>query len=328
MQSVDVDSQTTLPVDFNTSNELLFQKSITADGVEKTGYSIQTRDLCDGNIEFGGRKQNTEAKFVEEKDPGTGLFAENRTSPLVVDAEIQDLDDGVYTYNLRTLHEGIFSLYISYGDRDKTCTFNVAVSGTPGEDAVVSMGVSLSGVVNLATDPRSTGDGCFYGVVKNGVVVLPLTSAPTVGPTVLSLPPTEDDQTALFVGSIGGGTVGFCVLVAAVFIIIYRRRWIRDKQFIEEGKAYKLDANTKFNTNDELSRVGRDLLAARAGILRARAQRATDKRTKELGKLENEYEELQEQIRLAKQRLQRMDPGPGEHIEAGSARPTPKKMEF
>ena len=331
MQSVDVDSTTTLPVDFNTTSEPVFQKTMTADGIEKNGYTIQTRDLCDSNIEFGGRLQNTEAKFVEERDPVTGQFAEGRDRPLVIDAEIEDSEDGTYTYNLRTLHPGLFSLYLSYGDRDKSCTFSVSVDNVTNATADIVLGVSLSGVVNLATDPRSTGDGCFYGVVKEGLLVAPLTPAPTVGPTSLSLPPVESDETAVFVGAIGGGTVGFCVLIAAVFIVVYRRRWIRDKEYIEDGKAYKLDSNTKFNTNDELSRVGRDLLAARAGILRARAQRATDQRTKELGRLETESEELMEQVRIAKQRIEAMDQSP----RAGAARapptnakPPPRKMEF
>ena len=290
MQSVDVESSVTTAVDFNNTEAAQVPKTIIGDGEESTGYTIQTRDICLFDIEFGNRAQNTAGKFVEETDPITGLYANNRTDPLIVDAEVVDSDDGTYTYNLKVLDDGIFSLHFFYGDRDKTCTFSVDFLGV------------------VTTGPGS--DGCFYGSVLRAVQVFPLTAAPTVGPTVLSLPPTESDDTALFVGAIGGGTLGFLGVIAAVFVIVFRRRWQRDKEFIEEGAAYKLEAITNYNENDKVSVVGRQLLASRAAIMRARAQRDNIQRSKELGALENEQEELQEQIRVAKQRLQSAMPAP------------------
>lgn len=287
MQSVDVESSVTTAVDFNNTEAAQTPKTIIGDNSETAGYTIQTKDICLFDIEFGNRAQNTGGKFVEERDPQTGELAKNRTSPLIIDADVVDSQDGKYSFNLKVLDEGVFSLYFFYGDREKTCTFDVSPSGL---DYVVTNG------------PGS--DGCFYGSVLRGVNVLPLTDAPTANPTTISLPPTETDDTALFVGAIGGGTLGFLGFVAAIFVIVFRRRWQRDKEFIEEGAAYKLEAITNYNENDKVSVVGRQLLASRAAIMRARAQRDNIQRNKELGALETEQEELQEQIRIAKQKLQ------------------------
>ena len=283
MQSVDVESSVTTAVDFNNTEAAQIPKVISGDGVQKAGYSIQTRDICLFDIEFGNRAQNTAGKFVEETDPITGLYANNRTEPLIVDAEVVDSDDGTYTYNLKVLDDGIFSLHFFYGDRDKTCTFSVS-----------SLGV-------VTTGPGS--DGCFYGSVLRAVTVFPLTAAPTGSPTSLSLPPTESRETAVYVGAIGGSTLGILGLVAAAFVIMYRRRWEREKAFIEDGAAYKLEAMTNFNPNDKAQSIGRQLLASRTAIIRARANRDNLQRTDALGELETEQEELHEQIRLAKQRL-------------------------
>ena len=301
MKSVDVDSRTTIPVDFATGANANLQKVMTADGVDKNGYSIQTRDLCDSNIEFGDRSENSFGRFVEERDPETGFYAEERLEPLVLDAVIDDSGDGKYTFNLVTENIGIFSLYMAYGDSEKRCTFDVDIQ--PNGQVRTRLGVSLAGVVNLASNPRTTPDGCFYGVVKDGLLVLPATRSPSASPTRFEDLSGREDPTVLIVASTFGTIFAAGICVGAVFMRVYRRKWLEEKGFIKPGEAYKLETNTVFESNDKLTRVGHELMMARVGILHTRSQRSVTKVETELNNLETEQEELVEEIRLLKRRI-------------------------
>ena len=287
MQSVDVDSSVSTAVDFITGQSVAVPKVITGDDVESAGYSIQTKDLCLFDIEFGNRAQNTAGKFVEEVDPVTGVYGNNRTSPLVVDAKVKDTQDGKYSYNLQVLDEGVFSLFLYYGDRSKTCSLDVTISGA-----------------TYAVTTGPTADGCFYASALNAVRVLPATAAPTSRPTTDTLPPTSADDAAVIAGSIGGVLVvlGF---IAAAFAVVYKRRWQKDKQYISTGAEYKNYAKTVFKNDDKHTEVGRNLLASRALINRQRARNASSAVASALAGLQTEQEELVEQIRMVKAQILR-----------------------
>lgn len=283
---MDVDSSLTEAVDFNNTEPALTPKEILGDNIQATGYSVQTKDLCEFSIEFGNRAQNTGAKFIEEKDPVTGLLAKNRTSPLIVEAEIEDSEDGTYTYNLRVLDEGIFSLYLYYGDREKTCNFDVTPAGS---DYVVTNG------------PGS--DGCYYASVLRAVRVFPLTSAPTAAPTASgTLPPTGVGPEVLVTG-IGGGTIIGLVVIAILLFFVYRRRWQREKKYILDGWDYRLDAETIYDPRSPLTTVGQQLQSTRAEITRARAGRDKQVVIEDMARLEIEQEELMETIQTKKRAL-------------------------
>lgn len=305
MESVDVESSNTRSVDFNNTEGVDTLKTMLGDDIDYTGYSIQTFDKCDVAIEFGNRAQNTAGYFVEERDPETGGFKNNRISPLVVPAFVSDAQDGKYTYNLRVLDEGFFSLYFYYGGREKACLFNVSVTGS---NYSVHTG-------------NSTEDGCYYGSVFRGVRVFPLTEAPTASPIGFNVPPTENDGTALFVGAIGGGSLAFLACVAAIFLVAFRRRWQKDKEFIEEGARYKLDANTTFSADSPLSQVGEQVLHTQQAILRERAKLDSAAGLGSLGELQTEQDELLEQIRVLKQSIIRNERGSDQSGSSGGREP-------
>ena len=165
-----VDSAGTVGVDFDAAAQTVTSpKTLVADNIETTGYSIQSRDTCGFDIKFGGESSNMVGKFVERKD-GNGVFANSRSTPLVIDAEIEDNNDGTYSYNLRTTEEGLFSLYLFYGNVGDSCTLDVTIPAEPNATANVTLGDTAS-------------DGCFYGTILNAVDVFPLTSSPTTSPS-------------------------------------------------------------------------------------------------------------------------------------------------
>ena len=319
--AVDVEASTTQTVDFPANlNEAFTQKLVLADGQEADGFTIQTRDGCESNIEFGGRTENTLGIFVEKVDNVTGIYSNGSLTPQIITAEIEDNNNGQYKYNLKTLAEGSYSLYLYYGNPGDSCSFDFSSSFVDVDGKSVE-------IISVTLDGGSS-SSCFFAEIADAIEMIPLTAAPTNAPTPLDVIEQDTDDTATLVASVGGGVVGACVAIAAFLAVVYRRRWQRDKEFIEEGQRYKLDANTNFDPNDELSTTGRKLLASRAAIVRYRAQRGQD--MSDLSNLENEQEELMEQIAALKKRLQVHSGGdatPGEAI-AVPTRKAPRKLEF
>ena len=288
MQSVDVEASMTVPVDFETGQRVQRPKPLVGDGVASTGYTIQTKDACSFDVSFGERAMNTKGYFVEEVDPLTGRLEENRTTPLVVDAEIVDNQDGSYTYRLRVKSHGTFSLHFFYGDREKSCNLDLEVAGD-----------------RYTIKHGNTTDGCYYGSVLHGIQARMENELVTSSPTSFTLPPTESDLTAIYVGGIGAGLIFILGSIAAVFAIKFKLRWLREKQFIEAGSEYKLESMTNDSAFDERSSVGRAVLTTRVAILRERAHLDSISRSTVLGELQTENEELLDQIRATKRRLLR-----------------------
>lgn len=319
--AVDVEASTTLTVDFPGDLGAGFsRKTVLADGIEADGFTIQTRDGCGSVVEFGGRTDNTEGIYVEKRDNVTGLYTNGSLTPRVITAQIEDDNSGKYKYNLKTLEEGIYSFYLYYGNPGDTCAFDLASSN-------VDVGGQLVEVLTVTLD-GSSNPNCFFAEIQDAVEMLPLTPAPTNQPTPFEPLVQQTDDTAGLVASVGGGVVGACVAIAAFLALVYRRRWQRDKDFIEEGKRYKLDANTKFDPNDKLGVAGRELLASRQAILRLRAQRGQE--MADLTKLENEQEDLMEQISAMKKRIEMntvAQSGASESIVSPNRR-APNKIEF
>ncbi|GBG30213.1 Protein psiR [Hondaea fermentalgiana] len=78
----------------------------------------------------------------------------------------------------------------------------------------------------------------------------------------------------------------------------------RDKAYIEEGKLYNLDRAVEYDPNDEYNVVTRMVMNTSAELQRERARRAAQDGTEDISNLASQNEELQEQIRMAKQRKQ------------------------
>ena len=295
--SVDVESSTTVTVDFPNDVVNFTRKLVLADGEESDGFTIQTRDGCESVINFGGRTTNTEGLFVERANPSTGLYHNGSLTPRMIPAVIEDDNSGKYKYAIKTKEGGMYSLYVYYGNPGLSCGFDISKT-----TAFVG-GVSIE----AATVTLQGSSRCFFGSAADAVEMVPLTNAPTESPTkLLDLSPEVDD-TASIVGAVGGSVFALCGAIAAVMVVVYRRKWQREKKYIEPGRAYNLDSKTQFNANDPFGTTGRDLLASRAAILRARALRGNNSMA--VTQLQNDQDELLEQIGNLKKSLQAQSPG-------------------
>ena len=290
MKSVDVDSTTTVAIDFNTGEKASIPKRVIANNIDSAGYSIQTKDKCGFDVEFGNRADNTGGVFVEERNPETGLYGGNRTVPHVVAAIVVDNQDGTYAYNLKTSEPAIFSLHLYYGDRSKRCSFGPNNSGS------------------YPTREGLENDGCFYGTIYNAIHVLPESSSFTRSPTVLTLPPSFYSDTPIYVGAIGGTALGILSFVAIFFVFAYKKQWEWAKQYVETGELYKMDADTALPKNDKTLRIGHQILSTRAAIMWIRSGRNFGALEEEWGCLETENEELKEQIYQFERRMWRKLP--------------------
>lgn len=284
LDTVEVFAEKTI-TDFDTANTT--NQIVIADGESLSpGYNLQTRDFCGNLVTRGGLASSVKAKYVERSNETSGSL--RRLQGLsVVDADVADNGDGTYTVALVTDVVASYDLYVSFGTGNISCDIFTDAQGS-------TVDVTFNNV-----------SGCFFASVENAATSLPIPPPPTLEPTPeIILPPTEVDEELVVVAGSVGGTLGFMAVVAAFLAIVYRRRWQRDKEFINDGRMYKNDAQTKFDPNDKLSAAGAQLLASRQAILRMRAQASNSDTAKELHKLQQESEELMEQIRIAKQKLE------------------------
>ena len=225
----------------------------------------------------------------------------------IIPAIVVDNEDGSYSLALRTTVVGDFSLFAWSGD--PSCDYNIV-----GDSVETPVGPT----------------GCVYLNVSSAVTSVPLTAAPTVGPTILSLPPTESNDEVITLAAAGGSVLG--VLAIFAFILLgYRRRWQRDKDLIEEGNLYKLDAQTNFDPSNKLNVVGRQLLSTTTAILGLTARRHDNPEQAALVELMNEQEELQKQIAEMKRRAQANESQRASMLKAKTTKAVeerPRKMEF
>ena len=311
--AVDVESSTTLTVDFPDDVVNHTRKYVLADGAESDGYTIQTRDGCKGQVNFGGRIANTEGIYVERVNPATGLYHNGSLTPKQIAAVVEDDGSGKYKYAIKTEEEGLYSLYVYYGNPGMSCGFSFSTStSTVDGNIIEALTVTSAGV------PR-----CFFASVEDAIEMVPLTLSPTMSPSTLPPVDLEGDATASLVGAVGGSVLAFCVCVVAAMVIIYKRKWEREKGYIDSGRDYGLDAKTTYDKSDKFGVTGRQLLASRAAIIRQRAQRGIDK--SQLTALENEQEELLEQVAKMKKVLYNRVEIPGETIQSSRRR---ERLEF
>lgn len=295
--AVDVEASTTTTVDFpqnaNKTNITFSRRMVFADGIESDGFTIQTRDGCKSAVEFGGRLSNTRGIFIERVSEETGLYTNGSLTPNVVEAKIEDDNSGRYKYFIQTELLGLYSFYMYYGNPDESCELNVT-------NTSVDTGGQL--VTHLTVLPSSVSShSCFYAEVVDAIEMIPLNESTTVAPTLYVVPKRTRDDTAATVAAVGSGICAFFALIGAFFVLVYRRKWQRDKEFILDGQLYKLDANTNYDPNSKLGATGRQLLASREAISRLRAQRGQDE--VDLTALENEQAELLTQVMKLKKKL-------------------------
>lgn len=295
----------------NTVFEAEENQTVIADGVSKSeGIQLRTFDFCENIVTSGGLASDVQAIFVEEPNATTGLFSGRRLSsviPVVITVEADDNNDGTYGIPLVTSSIGTFSLYYAFG---KECDLTY---------------MNDTNTVEFGSNP-----GCIFGTLSSAVRALPVPPVPTPAPTILVLPPTSTDETGAVVASTGGAVIGAAVVVAVFLAVVYRRRWLKDKQVIEEGLLYQMDANTLFSASDPLSRVGNKVMTTRAAINRLRAQGVAVEGSAVVAKMEKDNEDLKQEVARLKITEAKAERGTSPFSEEGIHRPNKKiaKREF
>ncbi|GBG27676.1 Protein psiA [Hondaea fermentalgiana] len=287
---------------------------VLGDGEDAAGFTIQTRDLCGNVVQNGGYGGYMKAWYIPVRAVDEMLDsnetrrvlddeADNETEWIMytderVEASIVDNEDGSYTALLSSTAEDLYALYACFGP---DCAYNW-------------------------TTMEPMDSTSFYSHVDFAVRVNALTPAPTRSP-VEFVSTAEDDSNVVMYSAVGGGVTGFLLIMSMALLFIFRRRWQRDKAFIEEGKLYNLERAVEYDPNDEYTVVTRMVMDTSADLQRERAMRAVRDGTGDIATLESQNEELQEQIRMAKQRKQ-LDAFKGSRVSRFLGKPKTARKVF
>ncbi|GBG26527.1 Inter-alpha-trypsin inhibitor heavy chain H4 [Hondaea fermentalgiana] len=261
-------------------------KNLTADGETEVTFTVQTYDVCTYPIDFGGQSDAFSALFIEIPDVETGFYIDNATEPTIEEATIVDNGDGSYSAVLKTeLINVSFALFATYG---KGCALDLTWDN--------STDVSLAS----ATQASGNTTYCFFGTVAEAVVTTPPPAVETPAPDPITNTEPENQQAAMN-AAIGGGVSAGLFLIAAIFLLRYRRRWRRDEKFIYEGNLANLDRDVVYQDGgDDL--VAR-LQSSQEELLRVRAQAQTSHDPEQIAQLQKETETLKSEIRGLKQSI-------------------------
>jgi len=252
-----------------------------ADGVTPSStVTIITKDGC-GNLLDSGSLDVFIFAFYVEVPPAN---ATSNYTQAVLPAEIVDNEDGTYTAQLITDVDASFDLYFSFGE-----------------------GCEIT--ENETSFPRTfnppQGSDCFFETVTNATLVFPLppeTAAPTV---FIDL---DDDNSQLVkIASSTGGIFAFGALIAAVMVILYRNKWLREKVFVSDGKRYLAEVNTEMNSADEITKVTNQVMQTNQQLLRLENMAAENSRQKEIMELESQNRQISEENRMKRKELNIID---------------------
>jgi len=284
----------TIDYDLTSTIDLDENKTLVANNRESAGFSIQTYDRCKYGIDYGGFAGDMEALFIEEVEEETGTYANGSLTPAIISGTIKDNDDGTYTGLLSTTHgNSSFAVYLAYG---KGCNLEMneipPVGDSPG-----------SATASLA--PGNT-TSCLFASRANALT--------TVAPQVIEVPdngPGSDkangDDSPIEAIAGAGGAAGAFLIIAALAALRLRRRWQRDKAYVDEGNLAILERDVEYTTNFEYDAVSMGLQQTQDAILREKAKGAKPHRESEIHQLQQENAALSEQIKANKQAQQQSD---------------------
>ncbi len=284
-----------------------------ADGRAAAKVSFRTRDLCGNPVDNGGFASQAAALFVEELAAASGggggnatnggggrrldavnasvAYANNASAPAIVYGVVTDLGTGIYTADLATRTPGSFSVHICFGGA-AGCNFTTQLV----PDA------ANAGLLKAIVTPVGAQ---FHQLVQGAVRMTPLTPTPTLGPTAAIAVPPGDDGKTVRVAGIAGGLAAAGLVAALLVLFLLRKKWQKEKAFIEGGKEYRADQSIDtYSKSDQYTMVGKTLLDTRAAVLKERAQAAKDDRDADIATLSANNEELAEQVRIAKMQKQ------------------------
>ncbi|GBG31018.1 Protein psiK [Hondaea fermentalgiana] len=291
--------------------------TLTGDGESLVGYSVQARDLCDELIEYGGAPELMQGIWIEvpqQGSDGNWSYANDAARPRLLNATILDHDDGTYSAGLATEETGEFELYFCFGE---SCGFEITseiVSRTDGptadsrrrlvstlfEDESVGADDMVLATVALAPTAAST---VFFRHVEDAVTVEP----PDENAGSPSVPDGSSGDGISAKGittvSVIGGAVGACLLLALVVLVVLRRKWQRDKHYIDEGERYNLERDVAYDKDSEYSALTKLFMASREKLMKLRAERHTSTEM-QISTLVQEQRDLQSHLRTEKMRAQ------------------------
>jgi fibro-slime domain-containing protein len=285
------------------------QAAAPADGLRAAKVPFRTRDLCGNPVDNGGFASQAAALFVEElplavNGSGSGgatgrrlesgfatTYASNASAPAIVYGVVTDLGTGIYTADLATRTPGAFSAHICFGGVTG-CNFTTQLV----PDA------ANAGLFKVVVTPVGAE---FHQLVQRAVIMTALTPPPTLAPTPALVVPPGDDGKTVRVAGIAGGLAAAGLVAALVVLFLLRKKWQKDKAFIEGGMAYRADQSVDtYSKSDQYTMVGKTLLDTRAAVLKQRAQAVKDDRGADIATLTATNEELVEQVRIAKMQKQ------------------------
>ncbi len=277
----------TIPVIFSQSqitDALAQALEVPADGKPARGLTVQLMDDCNNEVRYGGQGALMQALYVPQPAAaGSGRLraladAANASAPAaVVVATAQDNDNGTYTGVLATKDVNVtYDAYFSFG---------------------VGCGLALDKQSGKVTQSGS-GD-CFFQKVPGAVRSVPPPPVPDQGQFTPDTVPGKQPN----IGAIaaGGGIAALFLIGAAVGMRRYRNKWREDKGYIEAGNLYNLEKDITYAAPDTSVIVARQVVATKEEILREKKQADKASRADEVAQLEREKDELQEQLRAAKQ---------------------------
>lgn len=268
VRTVTIDFGKTEAVDLLAASE---PKTLVADNKTLQGFTIRTVDSCAFDIRFGGFGAQFQAVFVEDVDWA------GEEEGLVVSATIVDNKDGTYSAVMATdAVNRTFGLFAAYGEN---CNVELA---EPGSFTLGSGNTSV----------------CFWGEIAAAIV--------TVEPVDPIIPNNgaefgnDDASTNIATVAASGGVAAAMLVAAALVMARYRRKWVKDKAFIDEGAIANIERDVTYSGEGALSQLGARLQASHEELSKARAEAEKTGRRNTISRLELEHQDLQQQVRAEK----------------------------
>mmetsp|Transcript_116 Transcript_116/g.150 ORF Transcript_116/g.150 Transcript_116/m.150 type:complete len:639 (+) Transcript_116:102-2018(+) len=271
----------------NYTNASSFVNEVVSDGISLSpGITIRTFDGCNNPLDSGTLGGFIDAVYVEKLGENN-TYSNGSLIPKIVEPFILDNRDGSYAVQFATNVEASYELWLVFGEG---CALNFSVPEN-----------TTTLYVFNATLAREDDALCFFSVDREAGESLPF-FPPTPAPTELP-PGFDDDDVPIVPIAAASGTFMALALVAAAFMLYFRREWLRKKGFIPDGKTYLLDVNTTFDDNTPYSVTAGEVMRTQAEINRRRAEAAGADGSKEIAELQDEIDERKEVIRMQKKKM-------------------------
>jgi len=279
---------------FTESKETLsaFPKQFVANGRDTVSFTMQVKDACQNELNFGGLSTSVSGRLVSTSissaPPSSGrLLVEDNN--LTILADVIDHSNGEYSVQFTTDVLANFSVFMAFGTN---CTWN---------------GTGFSENANL---------DCWTISYQNAAESIPFS---TNAPTSVVEPDALPTSTLVGVG-VAAGVIAVCGSVLLFAGIRMRNQWRRDKRFVDEGKKIVAEKGVSYMGDNELDVLQNQLQATMHSIQAERAKRLKNVDKQDvIDELLRQKGELQEMVRRLKIQKEGGDPNlPEDRMTVGS----------